>query len=222
MPRLTGLNILTHTLAGFKLVAIRGQEPLPERPQGCSIERPGMLGKLVVIAGPDKDRSFPIEEGKSFQIGRGQNTETKLTDPQVSRVHCQLKVANGKAYLIDSGSTGGTLIAGKKIKEHELRGGEVIHIGGTQLRVHLEGSHEASTVLGLAVTPKPLAARAEQLGELVGQSLTHYRVDEIIAKGQQGMVFKAHDSKEDRTVALKVLWPEFSKNEEEMHASSAP
>jgi serine/threonine-protein kinase len=30
------------------------------------------------------------------------------------------------------------------------------------------------------------------------------------------MVFKAGDKREDRTVALKVLWPEFSKNEEEM------
>jgi serine/threonine protein kinase len=175
-----------------------------------------MLGKLVIIAGPDKDRSFPIEEGKSFQIGRGKDTETKLTDPQVSRVHCQLRVANGKAYLVDSGSTGGTLIGGKKIKEHELRGGEVIHIGGTQIRVHIEGGHDASTVVGLPGTPKSAGAGAEQLSELVGQSLTHYRVDDIIAKGQQGMIFKAHDTKEERTVALKVLWPEFSKNEEEM------
>jgi serine/threonine protein kinase len=175
-----------------------------------------MLGKLVIIAGPDKDRSFPIEEGKSFQIGRGKDTETKLTDPQVSRVHCQLKVANGKAYLFDSGSTGGTLIGGKKIKEYELRGGEVIHIGGTQIRVHIEGGHDASTVVGLPGASKPLAAGAEQLSELVGQSLTHYRVDDIIAKGQQGMIFKANDTKEERTVALKVLWPEFSKNDEEM------
>jgi serine/threonine protein kinase len=176
-----------------------------------------MLGQLVIIAGPDKDRTFPLEEGKSFQIGRGQNTETKLKDPQVSRVHCQIKVENGRVYVIDSGSTGGTVIGGKKIKEHELRPGEIIHIGGTQIRAQFEGSHEASTVVvGSPGTPKPLAARAEQLSELVGQSLTHYRIDEVIAKGQAGMIFRAHDTKEDRTVALKVLWPEFSKNEEEM------
>ena len=75
-------------------------------------------------------------------------------------------------------------------------------------QLNLEGSPEASTVVVESPTPKPMAERAEQLGELVGQSLSHYRIDSTLARGQSGMVFKAHDTKEDlRVTALKVLWP---------------
>lgn len=176
-----------------------------------------MLGQLLVIAGPDQGRMFQIEKGQSLHIGRGQNTPTKLKDPQVSRVHCEIKEEGGRLVVIDSGSKSGTLVNGKRIKEHELQLGDVIQVGSTQIRWQTEGSHEASTlVVGGPTTPRPAAEKAEQLGELVGQTLSHYRIGEILAKGQSGMVFLAHDTKEDRPVALKVLWPEFSKNDEEM------
>src|SRR5205807_7499218 len=58
--------------------------------------------------------------------------------------------------------------------------------------------------------------KAGQLADLVGQTLAHFHMEAAIARGQSGMVFKAGDKREERTVALKVLWPEFSKNEEEM------
>jgi len=175
-----------------------------------------MLGQLLVIAGPDQGRVFPLQEGKSLSVGRGQNTETRLKDPQVSRVHCQVTIEGRKIMLLDSGSTSGTLVNGKRVSQQELKPGDVIQIGSTQLRVNLEGSPEASTVVVESPTPKPMAERAEQLGELVGQSLSHYRIDSTLARGQSGMVFKAHDTKEDRATALKVLWPEFSRNDEEM------
>jgi serine/threonine protein kinase len=176
-----------------------------------------MNGQLQVTAGPDQGRVFELQEGKALLVGRGQNTETRLKDPQVSRVHCQIAIEGNKVLLTDSGSTGGTLVNGRRVKEHELRPGDIITIGGTQLRLQLEGAHEASTVLVGAPTPnRPTAEKAEHLGELVGKTLAYFRVDDLLAKGQSGMVFQAHDTKEDRTVALKVLWPEFSRNDEEM------
>jgi serine/threonine-protein kinase len=50
----------------------------------------------------------------------------------------------------------------------------------------------------------------------VGQTLAHYAIEAVVAKGASGTVFRAHDTKKDQTVALKVLQPEFSRNEEEM------
>jgi serine/threonine-protein kinase len=38
----------------------------------------------------------------------------------------------------------------------------------------------------------------------------------VLAKAQSGLVFKATDFKHDRAVALKVLWPEFSRDEDEI------
>jgi serine/threonine protein kinase len=176
-----------------------------------------MLGKLVVISGPDKGQIFELAEGQTLVIGRGEKTETKLKDPQVSRVHCQLEVKGGKIRLIDSGSTAGTQVNGKRVKEQDLKLGDIISVGATQMQLQLEAAPDASTmVVGSPATPRPTAEKIGQLGELVGQSLAHYRIDAIVAKGQSGLVFQAHDTREDKMVALKVLWPEFSKNDEEM------
>jgi serine/threonine protein kinase len=176
-----------------------------------------MLGQLLVIAGPDQGRNFPLEEGQALVIGRGQNTETRLKDPQVSRTHCQVAVENGKAVLTDAGSSSGTYVNGKRVSRHELKPGDVVQIGGTQLRVQLEAQPEASTVVvGGPGTPKPTPVGADQLSELVGKTLSHFRIDEVISRAETGMVFRAHDTDEDREVALKVLWPEFSRNDEEV------
>jgi serine/threonine protein kinase len=125
-------------------------------------------------------------------------------------------VDGGKVFLTDSGSTAGTLVNGKQATKVELRPGDVIQVGGTQLRLQLEGSHEASTLVTPPPQPKAPAEKSERLTELVGKTLSHYQVGDVVARGQSGVIFKAEDTKTGQTVALKVLWPEFSKNEDEM------
>jgi serine/threonine protein kinase len=178
-----------------------------------------MIGQLIVTGGPDQGKTFPLEDGRTLLIGRGQTTETKLKDPQVSRVHCQLKIAGHRLLLSDPGSTGGTLVNGKRInkdRECDLKQGDVIHIGTTELRVQLEGGPEESTFVGSSPTPLPAALVPGEFRDLVGGTISHYGIESVLAEGQTGMVFKAHDTNEDRPAAVKVLWPEFARHEEEM------
>jgi len=94
-----------------------------------------MRGQLVVIAGPDLGRSFSLVDGQTLLLGRGQNTESRLKDPAVSRVHCEVQVDEGKILLKDSGSSSGTQVNGKRISgKYELRPGDHITIGSTQIR----------------------------------------------------------------------------------------
>src|SRR5262249_19624081 len=64
--------------------------------------------------------------------------------------------------------------------------------------------------------PSPNGLAGERLQELSGTRLANYDVGLLLAKGQSGLVFRATDSKADRPVALKVLWPECCKDDDEV------
>jgi serine/threonine-protein kinase len=49
---------------------------------------------------------------------------------------------------------------------------------------------------------------------MIGQTISHYTIIEKIGAGGMGVLFKAHDQKLDRIVALKFLPPSFSTDEE--------
>jgi serine/threonine protein kinase len=57
---------------------------------------------------------------------------------------------------------------------------------------------------------------AERLQDLTGTKLSRYEVGSVLAKGQSGLIFQAHDLDDNRVVAIKVLWPEFCKDEDEV------
>ena len=58
--------------------------------------------------------------------------------------------------------------------------------------------------------------KALSLESLVGQTLHRYEIQEILARSKSGLLFRAVDTKHQRPVALKVLWPEFTQNEEDV------
>src|SRR2546425_9536005 len=51
-----------------------------------------------------------------------------------------------------------------------------------------------------------------ETGRLEGCVLDHYRVETLIGRGGMGEVYRAHDTKLDRAVALKVLSAEIVAN----------
>ncbi len=165
---------------------------------------------LVVIGGPDRGRTFPLVAGQTLQIGRSQATATRLTDPTVSRVHCEVEWDGHKAVVVNI-STGGTLVNGKTIAQHDLEPGDVIRVGSSDLRFQLGPDAEAPTVV-----PAAKAAVPGDLGALVGQTLSRYAIEALLARGTSGAVFRARDTNADKVVALKVLRPEFAANEEDM------
>jgi serine/threonine protein kinase len=168
-----------------------------------------MFSKLVVTAGPDKGRVFALQPGETLQIGRSQATATKLADASVSRVHCEIETSDSTSVLHNI-SSNGTLVNGRPAAEHPLTPGDLIRIGNTEMRYVIDEGSEASTV----VQPVPTASLP--LTSLVGRTMSHYTVDAIIARGSTGVVFKATDTDNGQTVALKVLSPEFSRIDEEM------
>lgn len=175
-----------------------------------------MKRQLIVISGPDKGRSFPLQDGETFTIGRGQASNTQINDPRMSRVHCRVEVTSANTTLIDAGSTGGTHVGNLQITEHELKPGEVFRLGETEIRFSVDGYQDQATLAGDQAfgRPKP-PPKSIQLKDLVGETFASYRLDSILTMGQSGMVFKGTDTKHDRSVAVKVLTPDLANSEEQ-------
>lgn len=66
------------------------------------------------------------------RLGRGSDTDIRIDDPGASRNHCEI-VLGQPVLLRDLNSTNGTLVAGQRVSQIELRDGTEIVIGKTIL-----------------------------------------------------------------------------------------
>ena len=93
--------------------------------------------QLVIIAGPDKGRTFPLTPGEPLRVGRSQTTPTRLTDPHVSRVHCEVQLDGKRVTIKDAKSAAGTFVNGQRIAEQTVQPGDIIRIGETELQPYV-------------------------------------------------------------------------------------
>jgi serine/threonine protein kinase len=122
-----------------------------------------------------------------------------------------VQVEGDQLTVVDNDSTSGTYLNGKRLTQPQpLHTGDVIRVGDTQLRVQSDDS-TATTV-----PPGARLPGEERLTDLTGKTIAHFEVGPLLAKAQRGVVFKARDTKDDRDVALKVFYPEFSRSDEEI------
>ncbi len=66
-------------------------------------------------------------------IGRGQDCDLQVSDQGVSRRHIDIQYDGRYAVVYDLGSTNGTSVNGQPIGSHQLRHGDVIRVGHSQL-----------------------------------------------------------------------------------------
>lgn len=172
-----------------------------------------MAERLIVVAGPDLGRVFPLHPTDNMLIGRSRATATRLSDPHVSRVHCELSRRGSDILISDFDSAAGTFINGARITQQLLRPGEILRVGSTQLQVLL-GDEDDTSILGAQAEEKaPPPGAARQLSSFVGKTFSHYQIGDVLAQGHSGVVFHARDTKSGTPVAFKVLWPQLSESQ---------
>ena len=98
---------------------------------------PAPPARLVVA------RSPALEPGATFEVGPvpltiGRTSENSLVlplDEFVSSRHARVEARRDGAWIVDLGSTNGTLVNGRRIDgRYELRDGDIVRIGDTELR----------------------------------------------------------------------------------------
>src|SRR5262245_1368922 len=173
-----------------------------------------MAWRLLVIDGADQGRDFPLPAAGTVLVGNSRkHADVCLNDLYVARVHCHVEVAGDRVVVKHAEGNHETLVNGKKILTHELKPGEVLRAGNSHLRLEVcDAAADAAADAATAKVPSP----RERLEELTDRPLGHYQLGSVVGRGYCGVVFQAKDVKGDRRVALKVLSPEFPKNDAEM------
>src|SRR5687767_9121461 len=67
------------------------------------------------------------------RMGRGNDCDVRFDpniDTKVSTHHAEIRFEDGNYFLIDVGSTNGTLVNGKRVSRTRLRNGDKFHLGG--------------------------------------------------------------------------------------------
>src|SRR5262249_43956161 len=82
--------------------------------------------QFLIVAGPDKDRVLTIQPGPDLMLGRSQHCFYQLSDPRVSRNHCQVLLDGEQATVIDNASHGGVFVNGQKVARAALKLGDVL------------------------------------------------------------------------------------------------
>lgn len=89
---------------------------------------------LIVIRGTPQGKRYDVSQNNMF-IGRDVAAEIQLNDPNASRKHAEIIKEGGAVKLRDNGSTNGTFVNDKQIKETvTLRKEDMIKIGNTILK----------------------------------------------------------------------------------------
>ena len=95
------------------------------------------MPKIYIMNGPDKGRSFEVDEEVVF-VGRAPDNEIPVKDKSVSRKHLKIVKRDERYYVTDLGSKNGTFVDGKRVtsgKEYQVREGMPIAAGKTFLSV---------------------------------------------------------------------------------------
>ncbi len=114
--------------------------------------------RLTVIEGPAAGLRWQSSAHGS-SVGSQPGNDLLVSDPTVSRYHCEIAVEGNRAAVIDLGSKNGTVLDGVAVKHAYLRDGSLLRLGASVVRFDLA-----------AESNRVLISERQQFGKLVGVS----------------------------------------------------
>jgi DNA-binding NtrC family response regulator len=133
----------------------------------------GCAFRIAVIDGPDAGKAIEVGPAAPAPVllGKSAACELVLADARVSRRHVSLEASGGALRVLDLTSTNGTQVNGVRVADASLRGGELLRIGDTTLRVELLDARAKSPLWPV-----------ESFGRLLGSSVSMRRMYPLLQK----------------------------------------
>ena len=108
--------------------------PTPAAPTGPETQpvmramHEGPQAQLTVDSGPDAGNNHRTGES-ALRVGRSPDNDMVLRDPATSGHHARIERRGQQFWIVDLGSTNGTLVNGEPVQEKELNHGDRVTIG---------------------------------------------------------------------------------------------
>ena len=99
--------------------------PAPKAPAGAPAAAPSLGHRLESVGSPP----MALAVGVELTIGRQPGSGFTIPSTRVSRLHAVIRWEGEQAILVGKGSSNGTFVGGKRVKEHRLQDGDEVEIG---------------------------------------------------------------------------------------------
>jgi hypothetical protein len=117
--------------------AAESPDPVPSRrrDRGGLDLRAGVEPRLEVVAAMGHDPGTRFHVGEGATLGRSNGADIRIDDPFASSAHARIFGRGDFMYVEDMGSTNGTYLNGRQLKQPEqLKVADVIRIGDSEYR----------------------------------------------------------------------------------------
>jgi serine/threonine-protein kinase len=179
---------------------------------------------LTVTAGPHRGARFEYDCHDTLLVGRGSAANLQLLDdPQFSRHHFILEFNPPRVYLRDLGSSNGTKVNGRTVKECFLNEGDEISGGRTQMVLSLARRPAVPTAAAptRSFSPGPATILAQEPTGPVAPPpadelptfIPGYEVMSVLGRGGMGVVYRARHRATGWESAVKLMLPESAASE---------
>jgi DNA-binding NtrC family response regulator len=121
------------------------------------------------VAKTPDGKEIPIDVDP-LVIGRDEGAQIRVSDPEVSAIHCELRAVNEGVLVKDLGSTNGTFVGALRIREAVVTTACEVLVGQTRIAIEPTGKQRVDV------------GYSDRFGELVGSSPKMRRVFGVLEK----------------------------------------
>lgn len=131
------------------------------------------MAKLIIQSEGGKKYEFKLKEGIT-RIGRSSVADIMITDPSVSRLHCEIEVGSGGIIVRDLDSSNGTFVDGEQITTAQIHPGQTLQVGAVQMQIVDVPETPRLESLACANHPHhPASMRCKQCGKVFCGACVH-------------------------------------------------